>query len=77
MRFRFDDEALEVLIGDSDAQTENKFVGGACAWGCHAVGVGFCALLHAPAARNRCKGLRCCRREPMDVRHLCQLVRGH
>lgn len=29
VRFRFEDDALEVLLGDSDAKTENKFVGGA------------------------------------------------
>ncbi len=29
MRFRFDDEALEVLIGKSEDKTENAFVGGA------------------------------------------------
>jgi len=28
VRFRFDDEALEVLIGESEDKTENAFVGG-------------------------------------------------
>lgn len=28
VRFRFDDEALEVLIGGSEDKTENAFVGG-------------------------------------------------
>ena len=44
VRFRFDDEALEVLIGGSEDKTENAFVGGARTLPCCK---GFChALLH-------------------------------
>jgi len=36
VRFHFDDEALEVLIGKSEDKTENAFVGGARAVGVNA-----------------------------------------
>ncbi|KAK9832598.1 hypothetical protein WJX81_002696 [Elliptochloris bilobata] len=32
VRFRFEDDALEVLIGESNEKTENKFVGGENRW---------------------------------------------
>jgi hypothetical protein len=32
VKFVFDDEALEVVIGDTSAKTTNKFVGGANRW---------------------------------------------
>ena len=56
MRFRFEDDALEVLLGDSDAKTENKFVGGACAWDPCAVNFSFVPLLHVPTGKE--KGIR-------------------
>lgn len=42
VRFRFDDEVLEVLTGDSEDKTENAFVGGVrtlpyCKGFCHAL----------------------------------------
>ena len=41
VRFRFDDEALEVLIGKSEDKTENAFVGGVLASSLHII----CAML--------------------------------